>query len=147
VTTGVDIAAMLRQDREEWIALTALLDARPDESLHDPENPDWTSRDVYAHFARWIGYSTDHLEAQLAGRDLPRPQGSDDEINARWQREDSGLTLDEARNRAQEAFDRRFSAIEAVPAERWDQPLLAIARADGAEHMAAHRRYIEAAGA
>lgn len=145
--TGEDIAAMLQEDRAEWDALIAALEARPDESLHDPENPAWTSRDVYSHFARWINHSIDHLEAQLTGRLLPRPEGTDDEINARWHREDSHLTLDEARRRAQQAFDRRSAAIGAVPAERWDQPLLTIARADGAEHMAAHRRYIETSGA
>ena len=138
------LAAMLHKDREEWEALVALLEAHPDESLHDPAAPSWTARDVYTHFARWIERSTDHLEAELAGRALPPLEGTDDEINARWQREDSGLSLAEARERAQQAFERRIRAIEAVPAERWDGPLAEIARADGHEHIAAHRRWIVA---
>lgn len=89
-----------------------------------------------------MGRSTDDLEAWLEGRTLPPLEGTDDEINARWQREDSGLSLDKARQRAQQAFERRVRAIESVPAERWDQALEAMARADGAEHYAAHRRFI-----
>lgn len=140
------LAAMLAKDREEWRALVALLDAHPEESLHDPAAPAWTSRDVYSHFTRWLERSTDHLEAELAGRTLPPLEGTDDEINARWQREDSSLSLAEARERAQRAFERRIRAIEAVPAERWDGPLEEIARADGHEHIAAHRRGIVVGG-
>ncbi|MCH8921121.1 MAG: maleylpyruvate isomerase N-terminal domain-containing protein, partial [Chloroflexi bacterium] len=109
---------------------------------HDPISPRWTSRDVYAHLSRWIERSTSELEARLEGGTLQPLEGTDDEVNARWQREDSGLGLGEARERAQQAFERRLRAIEAVPADRWDEMLEAIARADGAEHYAGHRSYI-----
>ena len=69
-------------------------------------------------------------------------EGTEDEINARWQQEDSALSLDEARERAQRAFDRRIEAIEAVPADRWDAVTEACARADGAQHYRAHRSFI-----
>jgi hypothetical protein len=46
------IAAMLAEDRREWAALCAALDAHPEGPLHDPESPTWTARDVYAHLAR-----------------------------------------------------------------------------------------------
>ncbi len=39
------VAAMLREDRAQWEALTAVLDAHPEGSLHDASSP-WTSRDV-----------------------------------------------------------------------------------------------------
>ncbi len=136
------VAAMLREDRTEWEVLVAVLEAHPQKSLHDPSSPRWTRRDVYAHLARWIERSTDALEARLAGRALPPLEGTDDEINARWQREDSGLSLGEARERAQQAFGRRLRAIEGVPTDRWDEMLEAIACADGAEHYAGHRSYI-----
>ena len=136
------ISAMLREDRAQWEALTAVLDANPEGSLHDPISPRWNSRDVYAHLSRWIERSTSELEARLEGGTLQPLDGTDDEINARWQREDSGLSLGEARERAQQAFERRLRAIEAVPADRWDEMLEAIARADGAEHYAGHRSYI-----
>ncbi len=136
------IAAMLREDRAQWEALTAVLDAHPEGSLHELNSPSWMSRDVYAHLARWIDHSTAALEARLAGRTLARLEGTDDEINARWQQEDSGLSLGVARERAQQAFERRLRAIEGVPADRWDEMLKAIARADGAEHYAGHRSYV-----
>jgi hypothetical protein len=141
------LAAMLRKDREEWAALVAALEAHPERSLHDAAAPAWTSRDVYAHFARWLERSTDHLEAELTGRALPPLEGTDDEINARWQRQDSSLSLAEAREWARRAFEGRIEAIEAVPAERWDAKLEEIARADGHEHISAHRRWIVGEGA
>lgn len=136
------VAEMLRKDREEWAALTALLDDDPGRRVHQ-DGGDWTARDVYAHFARWLQQSTNAFEARLRGESLPRPEGADDEINARWQAEDSKLTLEEAREWAQREFERRVKAIESLPAERWEQGLWAIAHADGYEHIAAHRRYVE----
>ncbi len=133
------VAAMLREDRAEWEALVAVLEAHPDQGLHGAGSPPWTRRDVYAHLARWIERSTAELQARLAGRTLPPIEGTDDEINARWQQEDSGLSLVEARERARTAFERRLQAIEAVPTARWDQVLDLIAHADGAEHYANHR--------
>ena len=105
------IAAMLRKDRAEWGALVAVLEAHPRKSLHDPSSPPWTSRDVYAHMSRWIERSTSELEARLEGGTLQPLDGADDEINARWQREDSGLNLGEAREnvlskRSSDAYGR-----------------------------------------
>jgi hypothetical protein len=141
------IAAMLAEDRAEWEALAAVLDAHPEGALHDPESPDWTSRDVYAHLARWIEHSTNALESWVATRTLPPPsdamKGNDDEINARWQAEDSNLSLKDARARAYAQFERRIKVIESVPADRWDQIAEATAKADDAKHYRNHRRYIE----
>jgi hypothetical protein len=138
------IAAMFAEDRREWSALCAALDAHPDGALHDPESPSWTARDVYAHLARWIDHSTSDLEAALTRRGkIQVLEGSDDEINARWQAEDSGLSLAEARSKAQAAFDRRIAAIESVPAGRWNPALDAIAHADDAHHYRAHHGYIK----
>jgi len=143
--TPQEVTGMLREDREEWQALCAVLDGHPEGALHDPESPEWTARDVYAHFARWINHSTDAFDSWLATRALPSAtlEGSDDEINARWQAEDSGLSLAEARERAQQAFERRMRAIESVPADRWgDKILEATAQADGATHYRNHRSYV-----
>lgn len=136
------VAQMLRKDREEWAALAALLDADPERRVHQ-DGGDWIARDVYAHFARWLQHSTNDLEAGLRGETIPRPEGTDDEINAHWQAEDSKLTLEEARDWARREVDRHLTAIESVPADRWDDTLWAIARADGHEHIAAHRLYVE----
>jgi len=135
---------MLLEDRAEWDALVALLEAGAGRgSVHADSAPSWTSRDVYAHLARWIAHSTADLEGWLEGRPIATLDGSDDEINARWQAEDSALDLAAARERAHTAFDRRVRTIEAVPAERWgDEVLESIARADGVEHYRAHREYL-----
>ena len=138
------IVAMLSEDRKEWAALTAVLEDHAEGSLHGRGSPMWTAADVYAHLARWMSRSTDDLEARLERRTLAPLEGTDDEINARWQAEDSHLTLAKALERAQRAFERRIRAIEAVPQDRWDPVLQMMARADGAEHYAGHRRYIVA---
>ena len=135
-----EISALLDHDRAEWEALVAALEAYPDVSLHDPASPTWTSRDVYAHLARWMAVSTSHLESEMAGRLHQQIEGSDDEINARWQTEDSALSLDDARARSE--YRRRIEAIESVPDDRWDDALDKIAHADGAGHYAAHRSFI-----
>ena len=140
------VQAMIRGDRKQWEALVAVLGAHPDGPLHDPEAPEWTARDVYTHLARWIEHSTEALEAWVAGRTIAPLEGADDdETNAGIQRQYSQLSLDEAQERAQRAFERRIQAIEAVPGDRWDDKVTeATARADGAEHYAAHQTYITA---
>lgn len=141
------IAEMLREDRAEWEALVAILEAHPDGPLHNPNSPAWTSRDVYAHLARWIAHSTDAFEAHRAGRGPPPDQpGTDDEINARWQAEDASLSLAQARDRAHAAYERRLSAIRSAADVVWNNALRATAHADGYRHYEAHRRYIESAG-
>jgi len=138
-----DVATMLEEDRREWSALCETLDAHPEGTLHDPESPAWTARDVYAHLARWINNSIDGFESWLATRTIPTPPHVDeDTINARWQAEDSHLTLDEARAFAQKAFERRVRAIESAPADRWDKILEATAHADDAHHYRKHRSWI-----
>lgn len=136
---------MLDRDRAEWQALADILESRSADSMHGADDPDWNARDVYTHLARWINHSTDDLEATLAGKGVPRPAGTDDEINARWRAEDAALSLDQARDFAQRAFDRRLAAIQSIAPNRWNAMLDAIAHADGWEHIAAHRNYIETA--
>jgi len=142
------IAAMLREDREEWNALCAVLDAHPDGALHDPESPEWTARDVYAHLARMME-STTTLLAKLVGIPVPKTDAFDEfhgndenAVNARIQQKYRHLSLDEARAWAQRAFDERIRAIEAVPPGRWDAQLEEIARGDGGDHYRGHRAYI-----
>ncbi len=137
------LTVMLDRDREEWQQLLAVLDAQPGTPVHGPDSPDWNARDVYTHFARWLGHSTDDFEATLAGRGRPQLEGTDDEINARWQQEDATLSFDDARRFAKRAFGRRIAVLQSTPADHWNPLLDAIANADGHEHIAAHRRYIE----
>jgi hypothetical protein len=135
---------MLRIDRIGWDALVSLLDAHPGESLHDPASPKWTSRDVYAHFARWFNHSNTCIEAFCAGAEPPSLEGTPEDINARWQREDSRVSLDDAREKALAAFERRMEIIASIPPGKWDGELEKIARYDGAAHYTMHLNYIVA---
>lgn len=62
---------MLITDRIVWDKLASVLDAHPGESLHVPASPPWNSRDVYAHFDRWLNRSNAHIQAFCAGKKLP----------------------------------------------------------------------------
>jgi len=135
------LKTMITIDLIVWDELTLLLEKRPGENLH-AAGPPWTSRDVYAHFARWFNHNNSLIEAYSAGRALPRLPAPAEEMNALWEKEDSVLTLDEARRKAGVALASRFAAIEAVPLEKWDAELQRIVSYDGAMHFAAHLNYI-----
>jgi hypothetical protein len=87
-------------------------------------------------------HSTGELEARRAGREVEPLEGSDDEINARFQAAHKHMSHDDAHEWAQREFDRRVEAVEAIPQERWNPMLEAVARADGAQHYRAHHNYI-----
>jgi hypothetical protein len=144
MNTGI-IQAMLSIDRIGWDALVSLLDAYPEKSLHDPASPRWTSRDVYAHFARWLNHSNACIEAYCAGNELPSLEGTPEEMNTRWQREDRRMSLDDAREKALAAFTRRLDIIASIPVDKWDGELERIVRYDGATHYTMHLNYIVSA--
>ena len=139
------VQAMLRMDRIGWDALVSLLDAHPEESLHDPASPRWTSRDVYTHFARWLNHSNACIEAYCAGEKRPSLEGTPEEMNTRWQREDSRMSFNDARGKALAAFARRVGIIASIPPGKWDGDLDRIVSYDGAAHYTQHLNYIVAA--
>ncbi len=141
----MDVAAiekMLNEGRSEWEALVTLLDTHPEENLHDPASPPWTSRDVYAHLTRWTNYLMDQLEAKLANREFPILEGTIDEVNISWQQEDCRLSLPEARERAIQALEKLERTIRTVPPERWNKELESLAMRGNGRHYAEHRSYI-----
>jgi hypothetical protein len=137
-----EVKAMLRIDHIVWNALVCLLEKHPDANLHDSASPPWTSRDVYAHFARWLNHNNDCIEAYCAGREPPGLEASPLEMNDRWQNEDSGMSLAEAREKAANAFKHRMEIIETLPPDKWDEELEKLVRYDGASHYAMHINYI-----
>jgi len=144
--TPKDVAEMLWRDREEWEKLVTVLDSHPGGPVHDPESPEWDARHVYSHLARWISNSMDDFEAMIEGRPRPAPpEGDDDAINARWRRDDAAIDFADARYRAHSAYERRLHLIESVPDGQWTNPLIAVAHADGYQHFASHRRYVQSA--
>ena len=136
------VAKMLSDDRAEWDRLVVLLDAHPNVVVHGPPSPPWMSRDVYAHLARWLDYSNHDMESYLAGRPVSAAIDDIEGINARWQKEDSGLSLTEACLRAHRAFANRLALVASIPLDRWDKELERIASYDGSSHLSLHRGYI-----
>jgi hypothetical protein len=138
------IRAQTADDRNEWARLQAVLDAHPDGPLHDPDSPDWASRDVYTHLAhmmQWTAGETERVAAGEPGR-TPDASVSEDEWNARLRERYGQMSLEEARRWANEAFERRERAIESVPLERWDEELVEVASHDGADHFRGHLSYL-----
>jgi hypothetical protein len=140
--TMEEVKAMLCIDHIVWNALVSLLEKHPAESLHEAGPPPWTSRDVYAHFSRWLNHSNACMEAYCAGRPQPPLEADPEEMNTIWHRADSGMSLDEAREKAQAAFTRRMDTIKSIPLYKWDGELEKLARYDGATHYAMHINYI-----
>ena len=137
-----EVKAMLCIDHIVWNALVCLLEKHPRENLHESGSQPWTSRDVYAHFARWLNHSNACIEASCAGKELPIHPFSPEEMNDLWQKEDSVLTLADARTKAMTALTRRMGIIESIPPGKWDGELEKLVRYDGASHYAMHINYI-----
>lgn len=103
-----------------WDRLVAILDARPGEALHRPPSPTWTSRDIYAHLARWQDQSIAFIEHKRAGHS-PQPfTGDADAVNAKWAVDDAVLTLDQARGRCHTARGRLKALLLDLSPSEWD---------------------------
>jgi hypothetical protein len=137
------VREMIEKDRSEWDLLTAILDRHPGENLHGPNSIPWTSRDVYAHLARWINYSNREMEAYCTGKSISPAIKNPEELNTLWQKKDNWMTFQQAREKANDAFNQHLDQIQSIPVERWDKNLEKITGFDGAEHFAAHRSYIQ----
>ncbi len=128
----------------EWELLTTILDNHPDKNLHSPGSIPWTSRDIYAHLARWFGHSNQLIEEYLDTGSITSPLNAEtiEELNTRWQKEDSSMTLQEAKEKAYDMFKERLVILRSIPVDQWDSELDEIARQDGYLHFAIHRSYI-----
>jgi hypothetical protein len=137
------VSQIILEDRRQWQLLVAVLDAHPDEALHgSPDNP-WKSQDIYAHLARWLERSNQHMIAYIQGHNLPSEISNPLELNDIWKMEDYHLNLAEARQKAQKAFEERIKILHSIPLSKWDFQLEKISQYDGAEHYKAHRNYIK----
>jgi hypothetical protein len=135
------VKALLTTDLIMWNELACLLEKHPDVNLHAKSLP-WTSRDVYAHLARWLNHNNSCIEAYCAGKKQPHLSATPLEMNDIWQKEDSLLTLAQARTKAGVAFTSRMVAIESIPLDKWDAEMAKLVNVDGAIHYAMHINYI-----
>ena len=119
-TPAEERARLLAEGDRAWAELCAVLDAvPPDALLHDPDSPEWTSRDVYTHFMRMHMWSADAVNRELAGRPLDLSGESEDEVNARLQAEERGRTLEEARALAHSTRVAYREVMLGLTPEQW----------------------------
>lgn len=130
-----------------WTALCALLDtAEPNVPLHDPDSPEWTSRDVYTHFWRMHSGSARAIRFELEHEEPYQWSGLDEnELNERNVAEDRALSLEQARRQAIEARADYRSLVASLSTEAFET----IGRRHGDDllggHYRGHLEYIEAA--
>jgi muconolactone delta-isomerase len=80
---------------------------------------EWRLPTVVAHLARWDAVAAKELEKHLAGR--PTTDYSDYEAwNRLWEREDAAISMHDALERWDAAFDALIERVRSTPAERWD---------------------------
>jgi hypothetical protein len=143
-----DREELMRAGDAAWAELCAVLDAAdPDQPLHDPDSPEWTSRDVYTHFWRMHAGSARAIRFEVETGERYRWSDLDeDELNERNVAEDRSMSLDEARRRA---IDARAD-YRAVMASLTEEQFESIGRRHGDDllggHYRGHLRYIAAAG-
>ncbi|MEZ4504084.1 MAG: hypothetical protein R3C39_15785 [Dehalococcoidia bacterium] len=142
-------ARLLAEGTEAWARLRARLDADAERgSLHDPDSPAWSSREVYAHFARYQSHSLENLHRRLAGNDpLPSDGLDDDTRNERWAEADRALTVEEARDWCLATTEALRLAALALTPERWAEFGTSVADDVLSPHYLAHLEYIERADA
>jgi hypothetical protein len=136
------ISEIILEDRRQWQILVSVLDAHHGQTLHGTADNPWKSQDVYAHLARWLERSNQHMQAYILGHNLSPNISNPEEMNELWKMEDCHMSLEEARAKGQRAFDERIRILHSIPQEKWDFKLEKIAAYDGAEHYKAHRQYI-----
>ena len=137
-----EVDTLLRKDREAWAELCAVLNDHPEVNLHDADSKPWNSRDTYAHVARWLEYDAAKINAFIKGEPIPVAGKSVEEVNARWQAEDAFLSLEAARQWAENAYEIHERTLKAVPVSRWDDELKKIASIEAASHFREHLSYI-----
>lgn len=139
---------LMAEGDADWAALCAALDrADPGTPLHDPEAPEWTSRDVYTHFWRMHSGSARAIRFELEHDERYQWSGLDeDELNERNVAEDRALSLDDARQRAIDARADYRGLVAALSNEAFE----AIGRRHGDDLLGGHYRghlgYIEGGG-
>jgi hypothetical protein len=148
-----ELEAELAAGDRAWAALVAVLDAAdPDGPLHDPDSPDWTTRDVYTHFVRMHEASARAIRSEMQGQSVDwEPEDTAQQI-AKMERgndarveSDRRHSLEQARGLAHESRDDYRDLMCGLTPEQW--------RAFGRKHSddllgghyRGHLRYIQGA--
>lgn len=102
--------AMFCLDRIVWGALASTLNRHEESS--ESNSSEWSIRDVYLNFARWLNHSNAYIEAYCAGkREHAHKAAAPQETIANWQQQGDQISLEEAKEKARKAFARRLEVI------------------------------------
>jgi hypothetical protein len=139
---------VLADGAEAWERLRTLLEEHADRyNLHDPAGTPWSSREIYAHFARYQSSNIRHMQRLLATGELWPSTGEDENaINERWAAEDRALTLDQARAWCDATTAQARAVAMSLPPEVWSEFGRWVADDILAPHYLSHIRYIETGG-
>lgn len=133
-----DRATLMAEGDAAWGELCAVLDAaEPGVPVHDPDSPEWTSRDVYTHFVRMHAGSARAIRFELESGERYRWSGLDEnELNERNVAEDRATDLDQARQQAIEARADYRSLVASLTEEQFEE----IGRRHGDDLLGGHYR-------
>jgi 2-(1,2-epoxy-1,2-dihydrophenyl)acetyl-CoA isomerase len=97
-----DRTALMAEGDATWAERCVILDvAEPGVPVHDPDSPEWTSRDVYTRFIRMHAVSARAIRFELETGEHYQWSGLDEnELNERNVAEDRAIDVDEARRQA-----------------------------------------------
>lgn len=143
-----DREQLMREGDESWAELCAALDAaEPGVPLHDPDSPQWTSRDVYTHFVRMHSGSARAIRWEIEhGERYVFSVLDEDELNERNVAQDRSIDLDESSRLARESRDAYRALVTRLTEEQFE----AIGRRHGDDllggHYRGHLTYIREAG-
>lgn len=143
-----DREQLMREGDESWVELCAVLDAaEPGVPLHDPDSPQWTSRDVYTHFIRMHSGSARAIRWEIEhGERYVFSVLDEDELNERNVAQDRSIDLDESSRLARESRDVYRALVTRLTEEQFE----AIGRRHGDDllggHYRGHLTYIREAG-
>ena len=139
---------VLADGAEAWTRLRALLEEHADrDTLHDPEGTPWSSREIYAHFARYQSSNIRHIQRLLALGELWPSRGEAENVtNERWAAEDRALTHEQARDWCDATTREEAALCLTMPPELWAEYGRWAADDILAPHYLSHIHYIETGG-
>ena len=127
---------LIEEIEERWHDLWPLL-----ASLEVEEPPGrWTVKDVYVHLSRWDLVTALAVSAHVERRptdDWDALFANYAKTNLRWVRQDTGVELGEARDRARAGHGRLMLTLRGVNNEDWDGYVRRMAL-DVRDHYQAH---------
>lgn len=135
-----DLLAAAEASNVELFSLIASLD---EATMSRAAFGEWSAKHVLAHIAGWQRLNAEMMERMARG-EHPIPDGEDygddDRMNAGFAAETEGKSAAEVVQSARDTFDRFTFAIDALPAERFEDGRFAaqVVQGNGIDHVREH---------